>query len=414
MPNEPENTSVSGKPCPLRYQSSNATTSTERNSSNSFVTPSNIVDDPLNPTRSIIQNSGQEQNSSLDTKGELPGYLLEDLKPMTRTEIDFRTDNWFVMSSVFNSLSPQSMLYVAHVRIPSVHNQILVDSSQATFSNDDERDEWISLHTFCIVEDQEMFNMSNSRVAGTVCKIQFQDPNGQYAVIKSLSDGSPNPLPDVSEFTSAREYDVAYGETVRTLAEIQADEYSDYLEEECRDTDGNIAGTDDKAISNLYHSMDDFFPGFSGLPVQSDFVVSSPSCRRDRNNGNFHSGFDLATPIGNQILSPAPGIVEVEDNVNDSSAGKLVAIYHDRPNDSGKKLYTRYLHMNTVTVRKGQRVVTGQQIGTTGNTDGGTEISTGPHLHYEIKINGIFGFGGTIVPAFRDSMEPMITAPFIV
>jgi len=67
VPNEPENTSVSGKPCPLRYQSSNATTSTERNSSNSFVTPSNIVDDPLNPTRSIIQNSGQEQNSSLDT-----------------------------------------------------------------------------------------------------------------------------------------------------------------------------------------------------------------------------------------------------------------------------------------------------------------------------------------------------------
>ena len=160
--------------------------------------------------------------------------------------------------------------------------------------------------------------------------------------------------------------------------------------------------------------MDDFFPGVSGLPLQSDFVVSSATCRRARNDGNFHAGFDLATPVGTPIISPAPGIVEIADNDDDSAAGRYVAIYHDRPNDSEKKLYTRYLHMNTVTVRKGQRVVTGQQIGTTGNSDGGTEISTGAHLHHEIKINGIFGFGGIIVPAFRDSIEPMITAPFIV
>ena len=413
MPNEPENTSVSAKPCPIRYQSSNATTPVERNSNNQVVTPSNIIDDALNPTRAIMLNAEVQQNASLDTMGELPGYLLEDLRPLLRSTLDPSVDNWFIMSSIFNSLSPQSTLFAARVRVPSIHNQVLIDSSQATFGSESERNEWISLHTFCIVEDQAMLETSNARVAGTVCKVIFQDPNGEYAVITHLSDGSPNPLPDVSEFTSAREYDIAYGETVRTLADIQAEEYTDYLEEECRNTEGTIISADDQPVSELYHSMDDFFPGISTLPLLDNYTVTSPSCRRALSNGDFHAGFDLATPVGTPLVSPAPGVVKVAiptEQVPGEGTGKMISIYHERPNDQGRELYTRFLHLNTVTVRPGQRIQVGQQIGTTGNTG----RSTGPHLHYEMRIGGLYGYGGTIIPAFRSEVEPIITAPFIV
>jgi murein DD-endopeptidase MepM/ murein hydrolase activator NlpD len=91
----------------------------------------------------------------------------------------------------------------------------------------------------------------------------------------------------------------------------------------------------------------------------------------------FHEGLDIANQTGTLVVSSAHGIVS--DIGNDWAYGKAVVISH------GFGITTRYAHLNKVYVKVGQRVKRGEkiaEIGTSGRT-------TGPHLHYEVRVNGI-------------------------
>ncbi len=91
----------------------------------------------------------------------------------------------------------------------------------------------------------------------------------------------------------------------------------------------------------------------------------------------MHSGIDFAAPIGTPIYAAADGTV---DNIEISFTGygKKVEIDH------GFGYRTRYAHMHGFAVRNGQRVKRGELIGYVGDTG----LSTAPHLHYEVFING--------------------------
>lgn len=89
----------------------------------------------------------------------------------------------------------------------------------------------------------------------------------------------------------------------------------------------------------------------------------------------IHKGLDFSTwRQGDPILATASG--QVVTVTYDNSFGNYVIIKHNHG------MYTRYAHMSTVRVKKGQLVEQGQIIGNIGNTG----ISTGPHLHYEVHI----------------------------
>jgi murein DD-endopeptidase MepM/ murein hydrolase activator NlpD len=91
----------------------------------------------------------------------------------------------------------------------------------------------------------------------------------------------------------------------------------------------------------------------------------------------MHEGLDIANQVETIIISPANGIVS--DVGNDLLLGKVLVISH------GFGINTRYGHLNKVLVKIGQRVKRGDKIaelGATGRT-------TGPHLHYEVRVNGI-------------------------
>jgi murein DD-endopeptidase MepM/ murein hydrolase activator NlpD len=90
-----------------------------------------------------------------------------------------------------------------------------------------------------------------------------------------------------------------------------------------------------------------------------------------------HEGIDLSAPMGTRIGAAANGMVIAVYN-NEPGYGKLVAIDH------GNGIVTRYAHCSKILVQVGQRVQRNQDIALVGNTG----ISTGPHLHYEVIVNG--------------------------
>ena len=89
-----------------------------------------------------------------------------------------------------------------------------------------------------------------------------------------------------------------------------------------------------------------------------------------------HKGVDLAAPTGTPIYATADGIVSKAEHF--SSYGLFVSIEH------GAKLQTRFAHMSRIAVADGERVSKGDIIGYVGSTG----RSTGPHLHYEVRIAG--------------------------
>lgn len=89
-----------------------------------------------------------------------------------------------------------------------------------------------------------------------------------------------------------------------------------------------------------------------------------------------HNGVDLAAPRGTPVYATADGLVEMAQYY--SSYGNYVQIEH------AGEIETRYAHLSSYTVRPGQQVQMGDLIGYVGSTG----RSTGPHLHYEVRVGG--------------------------
>jgi murein DD-endopeptidase MepM/ murein hydrolase activator NlpD len=113
-------------------------------------------------------------------------------------------------------------------------------------------------------------------------------------------------------------------------------------------------------------------------PVKG-WLSSSFGYRRSPFTGvkEFHKGIDVSTRAGSPIVASADGVVSFTGW--DGGYGRVVLIKH------GHGFETRYAHLKKSIVKKGQRVKRGETIGLVG-TSGKT---TGPHLHYEVHLNGV-------------------------
>jgi Peptidase family M23 len=89
-----------------------------------------------------------------------------------------------------------------------------------------------------------------------------------------------------------------------------------------------------------------------------------------------HEGIDVSAPMGSPVVAPASGVVSRV--TRETGYGLVLEVEH------GNGIETKYAHLSRVNVRPGQRVTRGQQIANVGNSG----LSTGPHLHYEIHVNG--------------------------
>lgn len=116
----------------------------------------------------------------------------------------------------------------------------------------------------------------------------------------------------------------------------------------------------------------------SGMPVRAGYISSGFGVRTHPILGTArgHSGVDLPAPAGSPIRATSDGTV--------SSAGWRGGYGLAVQIDHGKGIASRYAHMSRMAVYPGQAVRKGDVIGYVGSTG----LSTGPHLHYEIRING--------------------------
>ncbi len=109
------------------------------------------------------------------------------------------------------------------------------------------------------------------------------------------------------------------------------------------------------------------------------YVTSTFGMRVDPFTGlpQHHAGIDYSANMGAKVVAPADGTVVHASNKG--AYGKTVEIDH------GNGLLTRFAHLSRVDVRVGEKIKRGQSLGGVGNTG----RSTGPHLHYEVRQNGI-------------------------
>ena len=118
----------------------------------------------------------------------------------------------------------------------------------------------------------------------------------------------------------------------------------------------------------------------SSLPPVADIWYSSSfGYRIDPFTGQnaFHEGVDFPADAGTPVVAAASGKVVFAGE--QPQYGKMVEIDH------GNGLVTRYAHASQLNVRDGDLVLRGQRVATVGSTG----RSTGPHLHFEVRLNGV-------------------------
>jgi murein DD-endopeptidase MepM/ murein hydrolase activator NlpD len=115
------------------------------------------------------------------------------------------------------------------------------------------------------------------------------------------------------------------------------------------------------------------------LPVKNAALGSSFGYRNDPFAGlrSRHDGLDFSAPVGTPVIAAADGVV-------------LTASYHPEFGnmidiDHGDGLLSRYAHLSVMAVRESQIIRRGEKIGAVGNTG----RSTGPHLHFEVRMFGV-------------------------
>jgi murein DD-endopeptidase MepM/ murein hydrolase activator NlpD len=186
----------------------------------------------------------------------------------------------------------------------------------------------------------------------------LQDPERNLAMgpVAGPDGAAPTAAPAARENPAALPGRLATLETEASRQEASLRELSEYFEEQ----------------NSMLASTPSIWPTQGW--VTSDFGVRLDPYSADR---SMHQGLDISTPHGQPVASPSDGTVVF--NGTEGGYGKVLVIDH------GYGVKTRYGHLSETFVRLGEKVARGQKVAAVGNTG----RSTGPHLHYEVRVNGI-------------------------
>lgn len=194
-------------------------------------------------------------------------------------------------------------------------------------------------------------------------KVQLENHKSQLIIMKSSMEEKKQSL------------QVNRGEQERLRSRLQNDKVEiakqlDALEREARLLEDQL---------RKLQSSGAYIGGQMQWPVPGYSRISSPYGNRIHpilKTPRFHSGIDIPAPTGTPIVAAAQGKVVVSRD--QGGYGRTVVIDH------GGGIMTLYAHNSKLLVSEGQQVTRGQRIALAGSTG----MSTGPHLHFEVRENG--------------------------
>jgi murein DD-endopeptidase MepM/ murein hydrolase activator NlpD len=146
--------------------------------------------------------------------------------------------------------------------------------------------------------------------------------------------------------------------------------------------DPAVRRNEDLYLATFFDGFDDT-PRWSGLflyPVRTTAVSGPYGDGRSYNGGPieiYHTGVDFAVDIGAPVFSPAPGTVLLSEPLQ--LRGNVVIIDH------GLGVMSAFFHLKSTLVTVGQEIGAGHQIGEAGNTG----LSTGPHMHWDVRVQNV-------------------------
>lgn len=267
--------------------------------------------------------------------------------------INFQTNVFALVLSVLLIVGILSSFLYFNRRSISANMEIssLMDQNRSTLASLDElRDENANLF-----QAAKRFQTSLSQSLSLLGIDQVKSNNDVSASNSDLS----------SLFTST---ETAQG-TSREVADIK--ELTTYLEDAVKPIEQ--IGKMLKTQQNLFTEIPSICPVKN--PNYHISMAFGPNIHPLQGNWYIHKGIDFSTwRSGDAVLATASG--QVVTVAFDNSFGNYIIIKHNHG------MYTRYAHLNSFRVKKGETVSQGQVIGTIGNTG----VSTGPHLHYEVHI----------------------------
>jgi murein DD-endopeptidase MepM/ murein hydrolase activator NlpD len=132
-------------------------------------------------------------------------------------------------------------------------------------------------------------------------------------------------------------------------------------------------------LSDYFGQREVLLTSTPSIPPTHGLLTSGFGSREDPFTGDhtMHAGLDIASTIGAEVVAPGSGTVIF---AGDKGAyGNTIAVDH------GRDIVTIYGHLSRILVKVGDRVERGQHIAAVGNSG----RSTGPHLHYEVRVNNI-------------------------
>lgn len=157
--------------------------------------------------------------------------------------------------------------------------------------------------------------------------------------------------------------------------------------------------TELELVQSLWSNLETplLWSGTFTRPIGDEYPTTSPfGTRRSYNGGpysSYHAGQDFGAPAGIPIAAPAAGVVVLADKL--SVRGNAVILDH------GRGIFSGYWHLSEISVEAGRIVQAGDLLGLVGTTG----LSTGAHLHWELRVYGV------AVDPMQFIEEPLLALP---
>jgi murein DD-endopeptidase MepM/ murein hydrolase activator NlpD len=205
--------------------------------------------------------------------------------------------------------------------------------------------------------------------------VQFEEDKKYQETKKLYEEKIANSFGSGSEFSYTKEWSFLTRQTL-SMAPLYAefDFKYDVVVNFLKEVEVHVHELDQYLLDkeSFMRSTPSLLPAIGGHLTSNYGPRMSPYAGRIK----MHEGLDIGAPTGTPIVAPADGVVTFSGAKQ--GFGNFVQIDH------GYGFETIFGHASTVSVKKGQKVSRGDKIATVGSTGN----STGPHVHYEVRVNG--------------------------